>query len=312
MQIIHSLNNNDNSPLALTIGNFDGVHIGHQAIINTLAQTAAQQDYLPATMTFAPHAKVFFGQVDNFLISSDKEKAEIMANHGIKRLYQIPFDNSIANIEACDFVDILIRQLNVRYLLVGDDFRFGYKGQGDFSLLSELCGKHGISVQHTPTICYKNQRVSSSRVREAIKVADFDLVTVLLGRRLAYRGTVIGGKQLGRQINFPTANIRLPMTRLLPKGVFAVRVAIDSDDYDGNSYQGMCNIGTKPTVDYTNTRQIETHLLDFSSDLYGKDIVVTPVAKLREEQKFSSVETLVAQLHKDRENTIKVFKKSLP
>lgn len=305
VQIIHTLSNNDNAPLALTIGNFDGVHIGHQAIINTLAQTAAQQDYVPAAMTFSPHAKVFFGNIDNFLISSDREKADYMAAHGIERLYQIPFNQNIANIEARDFIDLLIHQLNVKYLLVGDDFRFGHKGRGDFALLSEVCRAHNITVQHTPTIRYGEHRISSSRVRAVIKDGDFALAKTLLGRALSYRGIVIAGNQLGRTIDFPTANIRLPVTRLLPDGVFAVRVQIADDE---NSYHGMCNIGTKPTVDDSNTRQIETHLFDFSGDLYGKEIIVTPVAKLREEQKFDGVEALVAQLHRDKKLALKILK----
>lgn len=304
MQIIHTLTNEDSKPLALTIGNFDGVHIGHQAIINTLAQTAAQQDYLPAAMTFSPHAKVFFGQASNFLISSDREKADYMASHGIQRLYQIPFDDRIAQIAARDFVERLIHQLKVKYLLVGDDFRFGHKGQGDFALLSELCTQHHIGVQHTPTIRYGKQRVSSSRVREAIKAGDFALVATLLGRELSYRGTVIAGKQLGRTIDFPTANICLPMSRLLPDGVFAVKVRIADDE---NSYYGMCNIGTKPTVDDSNTRQIETHIFDFSGDLYGKEIAVTPIAKLRDEQKFDDIDALVVQLHRDKARALKTL-----
>ncbi len=274
MQIIHSLNNPDNLPLALTIGNFDGVHIGHQAILNTLVQTAKQQQYRPAVMTFTPHAKVFFGNTTNFLISSDEEKADWMAQHGVATLLQIPFNYAFSETDAIDFIDLLIR--------------------GNFELLSRICTAHHISLQHTPTILYDGKRVSSSRVRQAIKAADFNLVEHLLGRRLQYNGKVIRGKQLGRTIAFPTANICLPQTRLLPDGVFAVRVYIEGRS---TCYYGMCNIGTKPTVDNSQKRQIETHIFDFSDNLYDKTITLEPVAKIRDEVKFNGLDTLIKQLH---------------
>ncbi|PID65110.1 MAG: riboflavin biosynthesis protein RibF [Gammaproteobacteria bacterium] len=305
MQIIHSLNNPDNLPLALTIGNFDGVHIGHQAILNTLVQTAKQQQYQPAVMTFTPHAKVFFGKSTDFLISSDEEKADWMARHEVATLLQIPFNHAFSKIDAVDFIDLLIHQLHVNYLLIGDDFRFGYQGRGSFELLSRMCAAQHISLQHTPTILYDGQRVSSSRVRQAIKAADFDLVEHLMGRRLQYNGKVIRGKQLGRTIDFPTANIYLPQTRLLPDGVFAVRVYIE----DGSiCYHGMCNIGTKPTVDNSQRRQIETHIFDFSDDLYSKTITIEPVEKIRDEVKFNGMDALIKQLHDDKITALAVFK----
>lgn len=304
MQIVHSQHNTDNVPLALTIGNFDGVHLGHQAIVKTLVETAAAQGYRPAVMTFSPHAKIFFGNAINFLINSDAEKAALLSRYQIETLYQIPFDRQFSEIAANDFVLRLIHQLQVKYLLVGDDFRFGYQGRGNFELLSRLCQQHGVLVQNTPTIRYAGERISSSRVRAAINDSNFDLVEVLLGRRLTYSGKVISGKQLGRTINYPTANIRLPETRLLPSGVFAVRVSIDEADNANTVYQGMCNIGHKPTVDKDKIRQIETHLFDFSGDLYGKRLTIEPVAKIRDEQKFSGIEALLSQLHQDKKESL--------
>lgn len=302
MQTIHSLINPKRLPLALTIGNFDGVHIGHQAIVQTLAKTALQQGFHPAVMTFSPHAKVFFGRAKNFLISSDSEKAASFCQQGIQTLYQIPFDAAFASMNADNFIEQLIDTLHVKYLLVGDDFRFGHQGQGDFSLLKQVCEQHGVVVQHTPTIRLGQQRVSSSRVRRAVQSADFDLVEQLLGRRLSYRGEVISGQRLGRQIDFPTANMCLPEVRLLPDGVFAVRVQVRDA-----TYGGMCNIGTKPTVNNSQMRQIETHLFDFSGDLYGQQMIVEPVAKIREEQKFNGVTELVAQLRQDQEDALAVL-----
>ncbi|PIE42388.1 MAG: riboflavin biosynthesis protein RibF [Gammaproteobacteria bacterium] len=300
MDIKHTLKNSSNAPLALTIGNFDGVHIGHQAILNRLVTTAQENHLLPAAMTFSPHARALFQNCRNYLITGDTEKAELIAGCGIQQLYQIPFDRAFSRIEADEFIDLLIRQLNIRYLLVGDDFRFGHRGEGDFDLLVSKCQPHGIVVTHTPTIFYNGRRVSSSRVREAIRQADCLSVEALLGRPLSYRGKVIPGRKLGRMIAFPTANMRLPDRRLLPDGVFAVRVSIAGDK---TVYYGMCNIGYKPTVDDSQTRQIETHLFDFCQTLYGQVITVEPIKKIRDEQTFDSVEALIEQLHRDQTNS---------
>lgn len=297
MQIVQSLYNEENLPIALTIGNFDGVHLGHQAILQTLVDTAQTQKLRPAVMTFAPHAKVFFGNAIDFLINSDAEKAALISRYPVQALFQIPFDRQFSNTSATDFIHQLIHQLQVKYLLVGDDFRFGHQGRGHFELLTDICQQHDVIVENTPTIRHAGERISSSRIRAAIKDDNFDLAATLLGRRLTYSGEVISGKQLGRQLNFPTANIRLPETRLLPDGVFAVRVTIDNEEM---VYQGMCNIGHKPTVDDMEIRQIETHLFDFSGDLYGKLLTIEPVAKIRDEQKFSGVDELLAQLHQDK------------
>lgn len=301
MQILHSQQNPDNAPLALTIGNFDGVHLGHQAILKTLVKTAQQQQYRSAVMTFSPHAKIFFGHTIDFLISSDEEKAEAINHYDIHTLYQIPFDLQFSEIAANDFAHHLIHQLNVKYLLVGDDFRFGYQGRGNFELLAHICQQHDVQLQHTPTIRYAGERISSSRIRDAIKDCNFDLVAALLGRRLSYSGKVISGKQLGRTLSYPTANIRLPEVRLLPDGVFAVRVTVPGQQ---SIYHGMCNIGHKPTVDNQEIRQIETHLFDFSGDLYGKTLTLEPVAKIRDEKKFDGVEALLAQLHQDKKDSL--------
>lgn len=304
MQIFNTLDNTKQLPLALTIGNFDGVHIGHQAILSTLVNTAEANNYHPAVMTFTPHAKVFFGCAENFLLSSDAGKADCIAKCGIKSLWQIPFDKDFSQISASDFIDSLIRRLAIKYLLVGDDFRFGYRGQGDFTLLQQQCAAHAIRVDHTPTIYFDNHRVSSSRVRQAIVDADFELASKLLGRPVRYHGKVIRGQQLGRSIDFPTANIRLPKTRLLPDGVFAVSVVIQGSQH---ACYGMCNIGTKPTVDASQTRQIEVHLFDFDGDLYDKTLSITLLAKIREEQKFAGLEALISQLHQDKNSALGII-----
>lgn len=307
MQIFTALNNPTDKPLALTIGHFDGVHLGHQAILQTLVATADKKHLCPAVMTFSPHAKIFFHHYINYLISSDAEKTTLIEQYNIRQYYQIPFDERFSHISATDFIAHLLSKLNVRYLLVGDDFRFGYRGSGDFTLLQQHCATADILVEHTPTINYQNERVSSSRVRQAIKAADFTLVSTLLNRPLSYSGRVISDRKLGRQLGFPTANIRLPNERLLPNGVFAVTATLDGDS---KTYNGMSNIGHKPTIAQQNLRQIETHLFDFDADLYGKILTLRIIAKLRDEQKFPHITALIAQLHRDKEQSLSLLKSS--
>lgn len=305
MQTLDTLTNPDNQPLALTIGNFDGVHLGHQTILQTVVKTA-DTTLLPAAMTFTPHAKLFFKPMDNFVISADHEKADIIRQCGIKRLYHIPFDTAFSQLPADDFMKALTTTLQVRYLLVGDDFRFGHRGQGGFEDLKKHCTPLGICVEQSPTVRYNEQRISSSLVRQAIKTNDFALVKKLLGRPLSYSGTVVHGQKLGRKLAFPTANLALPDVRLLPNGVFAVKVSIAGNP---TAYGGMCNIGHKPTVNQQTTRHIEIHLFDFSGDLYDKMISFTPVKKIRDEQKFTSLAELTAQLQHDKDSTLKILDK---
>ena len=304
MQIIQTLTNREKHPLALTIGNFDGVHIGHQAILKSLVSIANQQNYHPAAMTFTPHAKIYFAKNKDFLITDDDEKARLIAKQHIKILYQIPFNAEFSKITASAFIEKLIYPLNVKCLLVGDDFRFGNNGEGDFYLLSKICQRHGITLQHAPTIKHAGVRVSSSQTRAAIKSVDFDLVKALLARPLVFRGEVIKGKQLGRAIDFPTANIRLSDWCILPEGAFVVRVKIKGNK---KSYGGMCNIGTKPTLDNQPVRLIEVHLLNFNANLYGKILTIEPLIKIRDEKKFKNIDELIQQLKKDKQFSLQNY-----
>ncbi len=306
-QTLHTLENTDCAPLALTIGNFDGVHIGHQAMIDCLVKNAQIHHLRPAAMTFSPHAKVLFGHCDNYLISSDEEKSQVLCQHGIEQLYQIPFNHAFSRLSAETFLNKL-RQLPVKYLLVGEDFRFGYQGKGNWDYLVKYGKQHGIIIEQMPTVNFHSERVSSSRIRDHIRHAsshdDFLHIAELLGRPLSYSGLVKRGKQLGKTIGFPTANIYIPKTRLLPTGVFVVSVNVQN-----KNYWGMCNIGTNPTIDDDIPRRIEVHLLSFDGDLYDKKICVQPLVKLREEQRFNGVAELINQLEKDKQNSLAIIEK---
>jgi len=294
MRFYRRMENPDRLPLALTVGNFDGVHIGHQAIMALICRIADARGLTAALMTFSPHPQVFFAGRDNYLLTSDSEKLQLIEASGIECLYQLSFDEGLAKTSARDFMQQLIDDMAVAYLLVGEDFRFGYQGQGDVHLLKATCRDLGVTVADAPTVAYQGCRVSSSRVRKAIRAADFELVECLLGKPLCYRGEVVTGRRLGRKIGFPTANIIYPLEQLLPNGVFAVRVKLPGDHY----VDGMCNIGYSPTVG-VGIRKIEVHLFDFAGELYGQTIAVTPVSKIRDEQKFLNLSALTQQLKVD-------------
>lgn len=292
MKVIHSFDDKQDNPIALTIGNFDGVHLGHQKIIQQLQQVAKEKQLETAVMTFSPHPSLFFRPQINFLINNDEQKLELLEKQGVNTVFLVKFNQDFASQPPEQFIDCLIKQLNVRYLLVGDDFRFGYQGRGDYELLAGLA-ENKFESARVPTQLYDTDRISSSRIRELLKVAEFDKVSALLDRYFYFSGKVEHGQKLGRKLGFPTANLAISELMLLPAGVFVVKASTQNKDYFG-----VCNIGYKPTVS-DNKRSVEVHLFEFSAQIYGMELTVTPLAKLRDEIKFSSVEVLTAQINQD-------------
>ncbi len=308
MQVIHSFYRRQEQPIALTIGNFDGVHRGHQKIIEKLRHQAVHRGLKSAVMTFSPHPSLFFNPRQNFLITNDKAKLAVLERLGVEQTFLIPFNADFAGISAADFIENLVSELQVRYLLVGDDFRFGRHGQGDFALLQAAANRNLFNLAQVPTQFSDNDRISSSRIRQLIAAAEFDQVSSLLGYRYSFSGLVEHGQKLGRKIGFPTANIALTDQQLLPEGVFAVVVATMQ-----RNYFGVCNIGTKPTVSGVK-RSVEVHLFDFSDSLYGECLSVTPLVKIRDELKFDSIEALTQQINQDAEKARQItetYKKAL-
>lgn len=318
-----------NRPLALSIGHFDGVHLGHQQMIAQLVARANEMALTPAVMTFSPHAQLFFQQQTNFLLSSDADKAALLQRLGVQALFLLPFNQAFSALSADAFIDLLQETGSLRYLLVGDDFRFGHKGQGDFTLLKQRLEAAGCVVENTPSILYENRRISSSWVRELLRAKALDAANQLLGRAFSFAGEVVKGQQLGRKLGFATANLKIDEQMLLPEGVFLFKVYIfDPSQYsnqdnfhpsqylnqdnfhpshydkqtlkqDLTAYFAMGNIGSRPTVLGTQ-RHVELHLFDFSGDLYGKTLRVIPCAHLRDEQRFSDINALQQQLVKDK------------
>ncbi|WP_456372821.1 bifunctional riboflavin kinase/FAD synthetase [Thiolapillus sp.] len=280
-----------------TIGNFDGVHLGHQAVFRALRKKAG--DYgLPSTVIlFEPQPMEFFcPDQAPARLTRLREKLIHVRACGIDRVLLLEFNQHLAGQEARDFIQtVLVDGLGIRHLYVGDDFRFGRKRQGDFSLLVEQGSEQGFGVESMDTVCHENCRISSTRIRMALEAGDFSTAESCLGRSYQICGRVAHGNQRGRSIGFPTLNINLHRRVSPLTGVFAVRVQGLRDE----DLPGVANIGTRPTVDGQGLPLLEVHLFDFSEQVYGRQVGVSFVSRIREERRFSSFEELKIQISRD-------------
>ncbi|HGG60982.1 MAG TPA: bifunctional riboflavin kinase/FAD synthetase [Gammaproteobacteria bacterium] len=286
---------------AATIGNFDGAHLGHQAVLGQLREYARSANSPTTVITFEPLPQEYFLKAKApGRLTPLRRKFELLRDLGIGQMLCLPFNDQLANMTAETFIQrVLVDGLAVRLLVVGDDFRFGRNRAGDFALLRQAGEQFGFEVVDTRThVCSDGERVSSTRIRQALAEGDFAMAEKLLGRPFTMSGHVIHGDKRGRQIGFPTLNIRAnrPVSPL--KGVFAVRV-----DGLGN---GVANVGTRPTFD-GKSMLAEIHLLDFDGDLYGRRITVRFLKKLRAEKKFDDFQALVAQINQDIEAARRFF-----
>ncbi|HBS26532.1 MAG TPA: bifunctional riboflavin kinase/FAD synthetase [Gammaproteobacteria bacterium] len=287
-----------------SIGNFDGVHLGHQTVVKQALTQADKLQTQSTAITFDPSPNEYFRKESApGRLTPLCEKVALLDQLGIDQTLRLPFNTSLANMSADDFIRVvLVDGLKIKQLVVGDDFRFGKNRTGDFELLKKAGEEHGFNVVDTHTfICDDGQRVSSSRIRQALSDGDFSLAEKLLDRPFTLSGKVMHGDKRGRTIGFPTLNIRAnrPISPL--KGVFAVKV-----EGFGN---GVANIGTRPTFNAKGFLA-EIHLLDFSGDLYGQRITVHWLKKLRDERKFENFEALVTQIKKDIKNAENWFTKN--
>ncbi|MFP4601778.1 MAG: bifunctional riboflavin kinase/FAD synthetase [Halochromatium sp.] len=298
---LHNLRDQDRGCVA-TIGNFDGVHLGHRAVFRRLlAQGAALG--LPATViTFEPQPMESFApSLAPARLTRLREKVAAIAEDGIDRILLLEFGPRLAAMEAREFIRrVLVEGLGVRFLLVGDDFRFGHNRAGDYALLeavgAELPGAQGFEVANLRTIRHRNERISSTRIRELLAAGDFEQARHLLGRAYRICGRVGHGDRRGRTIGFRTANINLHRRVSPLRGVYAVRVHGVAE----TPWPGVANIGRRPTLDGTDER-LEVHLFDFDADLYGAHLQVEFLLRLRDEQRFDSFEALRAQIARDAE-----------
>ncbi|MFT5806809.1 MAG: riboflavin kinase/FMN adenylyltransferase [Moritella dasanensis] len=280
----------------LTIGNFDGVHLGHQSVLRQLIEKA-QQLNLPATvMTFEPQPlEMIIGDKAPARLTRLRDKYAALKDQNIDQLLCVNFNKKFAALSADEFItQLLVNKLGVKYLVVGDDFRFGHKRSGDFAMLQAAGAKHGFDVVSMDTFSVDQARVSSTMIRDALALDNLDLAAELLGRPFSIFGKVSHGAKLGRTIGFPTANI--PLKRCVDpiNGVYVVEVLGISDD----AIQGVANIGKRPTVGGVRT-QLEVNLFNFDGDLYGKQLEVVLKKRLRGEQKFASFDVLRQQIERD-------------
>ncbi len=298
MEIIHGTHNISPSHHGnvITIGNFDGVHKGHQMLLQQLCDKAQALGAPSLLITFEPQPREFFsGTSVPPRLTRFREKVELLKLSGLERLLLFPFNERTARTPAAWIIDELLHQrLGAKYVLVGDDFRFGRDREGDFAMMQSGGQRHGFTVEQTPTLSIDGERVSSSRIRAALAEGDFELASNLLGHEYFIMGRVVYGRQLGRQLGVPTANIRLRRYKAALEGVYCVTV----DGVDGHTYPGIANIGVRPTVDGKEPL-LEVHIFDFDGDIYNELLKVTFKRKLRDEQAFESIDALKAQIDKD-------------
>ncbi|MBR5939890.1 MAG: bifunctional riboflavin kinase/FAD synthetase [Neisseriaceae bacterium] len=283
--------------VALTIGNFDGVHLGHCQILRQLRQAADKRGLPTAIMLFEPQPLEYFSRLKQqqkpYRLTPLRDKLQLLDNGGlIDAAWVLRFNHALSGISADDFIaKILIKGLNIKYLLVGDDFRFGSKRQGDFALLQQ---QTAFATEQVQTVELQGKRASSTAVREALAQGDLSHAHRLLGRAYAISGRVMHGKKLGRTIGCPTANIYLPPHHYPLSGVYVVEVTGDF-----GKRKGVANFGYNPTVSDEIKQHLEVHLFDFNGDLYGKRLTVAFFAKLRDEQKFDNINVLKQQIEQD-------------
>ena len=305
MRILRSLPAAAEGPVALTIGNFDGVHLGHQAMLARVCESAAS-DSLPAcAMTFEPHPREFFApDRAPARLTSLREKLELLAQAGLDRAYVLRFDYALAQIPAEEFVDrILVRGLAVKRLIVGDDFRFGARRAGDFALLKARAEAGQYLVEATPTVTREGLRVSSTAVREALAADDLMRARTLLGRPYSMSGRVTRGAGLGRKLGCPTANVKVKRNRVAMTGIFAVEVHGVAE----KPVSAVASLGTRPTVVANGEPLLETYILDFAGDLYGKHLRIDFLHKFRDEKKFADLATLEREIARDVESARAYF-----
>jgi riboflavin kinase / FMN adenylyltransferase len=279
-----------------TIGNYDGVHLGHQAVLQALAQESLRFEVPSLVMTFEPTSREFFTpESAPPRIQALLERAGDLWRYGAGRVLCVRFDRRFASIEAERFIDeILVAGLGVRYVVVGDDFRFGAKRRGDFAMLAQAGQRKGFEVTHLPTVLQDGERVSSSRVRAALAAGDMALAQRLMGRPYRVAGRVVGGRRLGRSLGVPTANLPMRRRRAIRQGIYVAEVDLDS----AQAIPAVISIGVRPTIS-PGECVLEAHLLDFDQDLYGKRIEVRPLKYLRPEAKFESLDALREQMTDD-------------
>jgi riboflavin kinase/FMN adenylyltransferase len=289
----------------LAIGNFDGLHLGHRALLERLTNTARQHGLPPAVMTFEPHPRELFSpEQAPARLTSLREKLALLESCGIEEVFLLHFSRKLAGLTAEEFIErVLVQGLGARHLIIGDDFRFGKGRAGDFAMLQAAGLQHGFGVEAMHTIEIDGERVSSSAVRDILGAGDLEHAARLLGRPYSIAGRVVHGDKIGRKLGFPTANIQLKRKRVALTGVFAVTVS----GLDKRHLPGAASLGVRPTLGLGLRPVLEVHLFDFDREIYGQHLTVHFLHKLRDEARYDSLEALTAQIARDVATTQDYF-----
>lgn len=299
------------APCALAIGNFDGVHLGHQVLLARLRTAATELQLEAAVMTFEPHPRAYFAQLLGDLSKAPTRIANLRDNlaaltaAGIDRVIVEHFSAHFAALSPQDFIEkVLVQGMHVKWLMVGEDFRYGARRAGDIALLTEAGRHYGFTVETLDTVQHDGGRISSSAVRAALAGGDFARAAVLLGRPYQISGHVVHGQKLGRDIGFPTLNLRVAHHRPALSGIFVVRVHGLADQ----PLPGVASLGVRPTVDDSGRVLLETYVFDYSGDAYGKIVQIEFLQKLRDEEKFVDLPTLIAAIRRDEQQARAFFR----
>ncbi len=291
-------------PVALTVGNFDGVHLGHQAVLARLVEKAKSLGVPACVMTFEPHPREFFDPANAPARLTDmREKLSLFAALNIDRVHLCRFDAKFAKMDSSEFEYKIHSGLGAKWVLIGDDFHYGAKRAGNFGSMTDAGKQFGFEVEAMRSVKLGGQRISSTLVREAVKVGDFGLAKRLLGRNYSIVGRVVHGDKLGRALGYPTANIRLKHNKPPLSGIHVVEVHGISED----PVRGAASLGVRPTVVRGGNPVLEVHLLDFEGEIYGARLRVDFLFKLRDEEKFPDLETLKARIGRDVQDARRYF-----
>ncbi|HXH74004.1 MAG TPA: bifunctional riboflavin kinase/FAD synthetase [Bacteriovoracaceae bacterium] len=302
MKILHNLlelpkSGDSYPPIGITIGNFDGVHIGHQELLKKIKADCVSKNLKFVVVTFNPHPqKILHSEKESFLINSYEQRRILLKKLGVDYLVEVLFNRDFSTLSPEDFLrNYLLVYPNLTNFYLGYDFAFGANKQGGYDLVKKICGERGIQVETQPKFEFNGKTVSSSMIRERLFSGKIDEVKEILGRPFHLEGLVIKGEGRGKKIGFPTANVQVSQDLIVPhKGVYVTRTI-----YNGMTYESVTNIGNNPTFKSGNQLHIETNLFDFDVDIYGEVLDIQFVHKIRDERKFPSVNELIEQIRLD-------------
>ncbi len=304
MQILRGLHSSDTAHVALTIGNFDGVHLGHQALLNELRAVGQQRGLQTAVVIFEPHPREFFTpQQAPARLTSLREKLELFRTMGVDRVHVCRFDALFAQKSAADFIHALHEKLHAKFVLIGDDFRFGSGRAGDFALMQKIGAQLDFAVQAVHSVLHDGVRISSTAIRAALADGQIRTAREYLGRPYSISGRVVHGDGMGRKLGFPTANIQLKHNLPPLKGVYVVLAHAEGLGV----LEGVASLGIRPTLKQDAKPVLEVHLFEFAQQIYGKHLRVEFLQKLRDEKKFPNLEALTRQIALDVENAKQWF-----